>query len=231
MTPPVVTISNEERIKRWIDHKLVDREALSRNYAMKPDVKDKMQRYTNQLLRRTFIQNAIIPKIEISQEELKEYYLQHQEDFLKPVLFRILQITVKTEDEAQSVLSSLQKDADFSWLARNKSTDTAALKGGSIGWRTKGSFSEPEQEAIDTLEPGEISPILKVESQFRIIKLQEKSEKEFEKFDTVKSAVHKTVFIRKINEMYNEFVNALKKEAQIEVNEAAIHLFEESFKN
>ena len=231
MMPPVVSKPNEDLLNTWIDRKLVDREALNRNYEATPDMKEKVQRYKNQLLRRTFIKRVIIPGIQLSADIMEDYYLKHQEDYLKTVRFRIQRITVKTEEEAGDVLNNLKNGADFTWMAKKRSIDSEAPKGGVLGWKTKGQMSEPLQEIIATLEPGDISPILNVDSLYRIIRLQEKTAEEIETFDKVKASVYRAVYSEEFNKIYNKYIDKLREEAQIEVNDRAVRAFEKKFKN
>jgi len=219
--------NNEKLLKNWIDRKLVDHEALSRHYERIPDFKDKISRYNDQLLKRKFINKAIIPKIDISNKKLEDYYLAHQKDFLKPTRFKIQQITVKTMDDARDVLNNLENGADFSWLAKRKSTDPAAKKGGNVGWFTREQLPDSAKEAVDSLKPGEISPILKIDSQFRIIRLQERSEEEVEAFDKVIAAVRKAYFNEQFNDIYSDFISRLREEAQIKIFDDKVRLFEE----
>src|SRR4030043_240272 len=125
--------SNEDILNSWIDYKIIDHEALSRHYENSPDLKKMIYRYENQLLKNTFVKRVIIPKIVISNKTLEDYYSSHQNSFINPAQFRIQQITVKTMDEAQEVLNNLQNGADFTWLVKRRSVDSAASKGGGGG--------------------------------------------------------------------------------------------------
>jgi parvulin-like peptidyl-prolyl isomerase len=229
MVPLRIKKSKEEILNNWIDRKLIDQEALSRHYEREPEFKGRVKRYEDQLLKRTFINRVIIPQIKISDKDLKDYYSKHQEDFIKPTRFRIQQITVKTVEEAKDVLNSLQNGANFSWLAKRKSIDSVALIGGTIGWRTKDQLPKPIREVIDTLKPGDISPILEVDSLYRIIRLQEKTEKEFKEFNEVKDSVYRAVFRERFKEIYNKYIDKLKEDAQIEINAEAIKSVERMF--
>jgi peptidyl-prolyl cis-trans isomerase C len=217
--------SKEEILDDWIDLKIVDHEALSRHYE-KSDLKDMVQRYENQLLKNTFTKKVIIPQITISEKTLKEYYANHQEKFTKPVRFKIQQITVKTRDEAQDILNNLQRGADFSWLAKKRSIDSANEKGGDIGWLTEAQILKPVREILDTLKPGNISGIIKIDSHYRIIRLQDRKEGEVEDFDKVKNAVYKACFEEQLNSIFNKYVSELKKDSEIKINDETVRLLE-----
>lgn len=219
--------SKDEILNDWIDRKVVDHEALIRHYEMKPDLRNMVFRYKNQLFKNTFIKRVVIPQIAISDKTLEDYYSSHQKSFVKPASFKIQQITVKTMDEAQGILNNLQNGADFSWLAKRRSIDSAAQEGGDVRWVTKAEMPEPVRNILDTLNPGDIGPIIKIDSQYRIIRLQGKREEEIEEFDKVKDAVYKASFEEQVNTLLNKYIAQLKTDAEIKINDEAVRLLEE----
>jgi parvulin-like peptidyl-prolyl isomerase len=222
LVTPAPTRSKEEILDNWIDLKLIDLEALNRHYEKKSDLKDMVHRYKNQLLKNTFNKKIIVPQIIISEKTLEEYYASHQERFTKPIRFKIQQITVKTMDEAREILDNLQKGADFSWLAEKRSFDSANEKGGDIGWLTETQMPKPVREIIDTLNTGDISRIIKIDSNYRIIRLQDKKEGGIEEFNKVKNLVSKAYFEEQLNTTFNTYVAELKKDAEISINNVAV---------
>jgi parvulin-like peptidyl-prolyl isomerase len=216
------TRSKEEILDNWIDRKIVDQEALSRHYEMKADLGNIVNRYKNQLLKNTFIKRVIAPQVTISEEALKDYYLNHQKKFTRSDSFKIQQITVKTLDKAQDILDNLQKGADFSWLAKRWSVDTSAENGGEMGWLTESDMPKPVKEIVVTLKPGDVSPIIEIGSLYSIIRLQGRKEGEVEEFDKVKDAVYRACFEDQLNTILNKYVSQLKKDSEIKINDKAV---------
>ena len=219
--------SKETILKDWIDQKVVDREALSRHYERTPELENTVASYKNQLLKNAFIKRVVIPQITLSDEALKKYYVSHQESFMKPVRFKIQQITVKTMDDAQDVLNNLQNGADFSWLAKNRSLDSAASEGGDLGWMTRAELPEPVKKIIDTLKPGDISPVIKIDTNYRVIQLLDRKEGAVEEFDKVKNAVYRAALEEQVKAILDNYISQLKKDADITVNDEAVRLLKE----
>jgi parvulin-like peptidyl-prolyl isomerase len=226
MAIPYNRKSNEDILNSWIDRKIVDHEALSRHYENNPDLNKMIYRYENQLLKNTFIKKVIIPRIEISDETLEDYYSSHQKNFVNPASFRIQQITVKSMDEVREVLNNLQNGADFSWLAKRRSVDSAASKGGDAGWVTKAELPAPVSEIIDGFKVGDISPIIKIDSLYRIVRLQGKAEEGVKKFNEVKDAVYKACFNEQLNTLLDKYVNQLKTDTQIKIYDEEVRSLE-----
>ncbi len=222
--------AKEARLNTWVDHAVVDHEALSRQYDLRTDLKDQLHRYKSHLIKNAFIKNLVDSKISIADDEVKEYYANHQDDYLKPDKYKVQQITLKSEAEAQDVLTNLQRDANFSWLAKTRSVDTFAEKGGVTGWHLKSGLHDRVQEIIESLRPGDISPILEIDGQYRVIRLMEKTEKTVEPFSRVKALAHRSVYGEKFRKIYDEYIQQLRQEAKIEVDEEAVRTFENMFK-
>jgi len=222
--------SGEDILNRWIDFKVVDDEAISRHYEKTADLKEMVSRYENQLLKNAFIKTVIIPRIEISDKTLKDYYSSHQKDFMTPARFRIQQITVKSMDDAEDILKSLKDGADFAWLAKSKSIDSAASKGGDAGWFSEPQLQEPVRKVIGNLKIGELSPIVKADSDYMVVRLQEKAEGVVEEFDKVKDAVYSAYMEDQVNNLVDKYVSELKTDAQIEIYDDQIRSLEEELK-
>lgn len=225
---PSTRRTKEDILKSWINRKLIDLEALSRHYENDPDLKRMIYRYENHLLKDMYIKRVIVPNIHITEEMAKEYYTSHQESFKRPDLYNIQYIAVKDRDEAQTILENLREGADFSWWEKEKSISSSAFKiRGSTGWLPKSSLPEPLQEIIDTLRPGDVTPILEIDSDYVIVRLNDKNVGEVKQYEEVRDAVFNACFNEEVWAIYNEYVDRLKTDAEIVVYADEIKLFEE----
>ena len=224
---PDIEKIKESIIDRWVDYKLVDHEALRRHYETDPDLKEMINDYRDQLMKNMFIKRIIMPKIEISDKILNDYYASHQKDFLRPRKYRIQKIILKTVEDANAVLNSLRNGADFAWMAKNKSTEPSDEGSGGAEWLTKNELPGPVREIIDTLKVGDISPIIKIDSLYRIVRLQDKTEEEVKEFKKVKDAVYRACFNEQINTLFNNYVTQLKTDAQIKIYDEEVRSLEE----
>ena len=77
-------------------------------------------------------------------------------------------------DRAESILAQLAKGADFAQLSASYSDAPNALQGGSFGWRASGKIPTLFADALKTMQPGQVSPILRSGNGFHILKLIDK---------------------------------------------------------
>ena len=87
-----------------------------------------------------------------------------------PVKLRI--IVVKSSDEAQQILKQLKKGADFAGLAKARSIDPTAEKGGDIGQIEIASLPQELRQVIAGVKPGDISGIVRVSSGYAIVRVE-----------------------------------------------------------
>ncbi len=220
--------SPEAIVNNWIERKLIDHEALSRNYQNLPEIKDKIKRYQDQLLKNIYIKNIIFPQIIINEETMQNYYLKQKKDFMKPLRYKMQMITVETEKEANEILENLKNGADFSWLAKRKSKDKLSQKSGELGWITEKELPEQLRRNMEKLKPGDFSDIIKIdESEYAIYMLKEVSKEEYEEFDNVKAQVYRICFNEKLKENINQVVRKLKKDVSINIYDEKIKLLED----
>ena len=73
--------------------------------------------------------------------------------------------------KAEDILRQLKAGADFSKLAVTYSDASDNLKGGDLGWRNQDRLPQLFLDAVGTLQPGEVSGIVKSANGFHIIKL------------------------------------------------------------
>ncbi len=209
-------------IKKWIDRQAVDYEALDRRYDVNSDLKDMVSRYKNKMLMKLFFKKVLSPGVEISEDDLLEFYRNNQGDFTRPSKYKVQQITLKTESEADEIKMELIKGADFSWMAKNRSFDNYASDGGTVGWRAEDQLPEELKEVIGELQPGDFSDVLISGEFFRIYRMLEKIDQKVDEFERVRPAVHKKVFSAKYKELYDLYVDKLKIEADIKFNDEVV---------
>ncbi len=219
--------SEQDVINSWIERKLIDEEALGRHYEKQPDLGSALTRYENGLLKSTFIRRIIQPQVKVTDEVLREYYSTHQKDYMKPARYRIQLITAKTEEDAKEIMDNLQNGADFSWVAKRKSIDASAPDGGERWWITKAELPKQVREIIDTMNAGDISPIINTgENTYLIFKFHDKDKEELKDFDKVREPVFQAFFNEQMNVLLEKYLTQLKTGAGIKVYDKEIKSLE-----
>jgi hypothetical protein len=80
---------------------------------------DTMDEFTASLLFDVFVKKVIAPDVKISEDEVREYFDAHIEEFSTPTMFRLNAIAFNELSDAESALGKLEKRADFKWVSAN----------------------------------------------------------------------------------------------------------------
>jgi len=229
MMPLMDEDSKQRIIDNWIDYRVVDLEALSRKYDQTTDLRERIKRYQDQLLKKAFYDRVIRPGVRISPQELRDYYETHKDDFLRPTSYKIQKIVVDSEPLARKILDDLKGGADFAYLARKYSKHVSSSRGGIIGWKPLSQMSAPVRAEVKRLSIGDFSGVIKDGSRYIIIKVLDVTEKRYKRFDDVREIIQRRLFREKFRERYNSFVKKLKTKAIITINEDEVKEIEELF--
>jgi peptidyl-prolyl cis-trans isomerase SurA len=76
--------------------------------------------------------------------------------------------------KAEEALAKLKAGEDFRKVAAGYSDAPDALQGGALGWRAAGRLPAMFVEIVETLQVGEVTPVLRSANGFHIVKLLEK---------------------------------------------------------
>lgn len=102
------------------------------------------------------------------------------------VEFNASHILVETEDEAKELVTALEGGADFAELAKEKSTGPSGPRGGELGWFGLGAMVPAFEEAVATMEVGQVSAPVQTQFGWHVIKLNEERVKDAPPLDAVR---------------------------------------------
>ena len=77
------------------------------------------------------------------------------------------------ESTIRKIYAQARSGADFAGLARQYSQDGSASSGGDLGWFADGMMVAPFEEAVHKLKPGQVSPPVRTQFGWHIIKLND----------------------------------------------------------
>lgn len=137
---------------------------------------------------------------------------------------RARHILIKTnelvsEAEARNRLLALKErldnKADFAELARARSEDTSAARGGDLGWLNAGDTVPEFEKAMDALKPGEISAPVRSPFGWHLIEVLERRNQDMTR-EGQRMNARLALRERKTDEAYQEWVRQLRDRAYVE---------------
>ncbi|MCV2892544.1 peptidylprolyl isomerase [Lentibacter sp. XHP0401] len=166
--------------------------------------------------RRSLVASTVIEQIvaeKLTEERLKAAYDDKYADADPEKEFKAAHILVETEEEAQALVEELAGGADFTELAKERSTGPSGPNGGDLGWFGKGMMVPPFEEAVADMEDGAVSAPVQTQFGWHVIKLNETRLADKPAFDEVKAELESALF----NTVIEEEVERLKKLGTIEL--------------
>src|SRR5215469_9054622 len=154
--------------------------------------------------------------LQISDDELKIKYQQDIQQYQVPNRVHaehILFMTVGKPDaevdeikkKAEDVLKQAKKGAKFDELAKKYSEDPGSKdKGGDLGWLVQGQTVPEFEKAAFSLQPGQVSDLVKTQYGFHIIKVLEKETPHTKPLEEVKLPLLTQLRLNKVQEEENK---------------------------
>jgi peptidyl-prolyl cis-trans isomerase D len=145
--------------------------------------------------------NKLRQTLQISDDLLKQQYMANVQQYEVPDQVHVEHILFKTvgqpdaaveeiKKKAEEVLNEARKGAKFDELAKKYSEDPGSKdKGGDLGWIRKGQTVPEFEKAAFSLQPGQISDLVRTQYGFHIIKVLEKQTAHTKPFEEVKDSI------------------------------------------
>ena len=224
--PPYYQNMLKDRKKELVEdlmlEKLFYNEAKKRGLQNNKEVKELLAEAQKKIMISKFIKDEVEDKAAVTDKEVQDYYDSHKEEFSIPERWKASHILVKTEEEAKAALDELSKGKSFEELAKEKSQDASAKKGGDLGYFAKGQMVPEFEEAVTKLEVGQTSGIIKTQFGYHIIMLTEKKAPETQQFKDVQAKIKNELTMKKRREVFDKLVDSLKSRTKTSMNDALL---------
>src|SRR3990170_3103227 len=159
----------------------------------------------------------------VSEAEILKQFQANRAQYDKPEQAHVRHILVESDAAARFVLARLNRGEKFEDLARQLSKDPGSKEqGGDLGFVGKGQLvPEFEQAAFALLRPGQISPVVKTQYGYHIIRLVERRAAQSATLDQVRDQIRRELLSKKQETDFQAWVKQLKAKAKITRNDTA----------
>ncbi|MCX8026869.1 MAG: peptidyl-prolyl cis-trans isomerase [Thermodesulfovibrionales bacterium] len=197
-------------------------EAQHRGLDKKEDFIKKVEEFKKITLINQLLEEEMKKVGKPTDEELKEYYEKHKDEFTTPNQVRLSQIVVKDEQSARKVMERLQKGDEFSKVAQEMSTDkNTAKSGGDMGVFKKGDLNKDLENIAFRMKKGEISNPIPLKDGIHFLKVTD-TKGTVAEFDKVKGFITQKATVEKQRTVFDKLIEDMKKKYKIEINKDAL---------
>jgi parvulin-like peptidyl-prolyl isomerase len=152
----------------------------------------------------------------VTDNEVKTYYDKNQQFFKTEEEVRASHILVKEEPKAKELHKRAVAGEDFAKLAKENSIDGSKVAGGDLGLFKRGRMVPEFENAAFALKVGGISPVVKSQFGYHIIKLTERHPAVTKSFDEVKAEAREKLTKDREREAIEKWLKDVRTTAKIE---------------
>lgn len=191
----------------------------------------------------------VSPRISITEEEARQYYRAHPEEFMKPTMITVREISVLVPSEARSgeqVVNAAVDEAahekvksararalkgeDFAALVAEISQSGSKANGGLIGPLNLNELAEGLQKILGPLKAGEIAEPIRTPTGYQLLKVESKDDASVQSFESVRNEVSNRVQNERGQVEMGKFVESLRAQAIIEWKDEGLKQLYEQYR-
>jgi peptidyl-prolyl cis-trans isomerase SurA len=232
---------SDEQFKGWLDNlrkeqNLTDDQKFQA--ALKQEgmtIEDLRKNVEKQFLVSQVQRDEVGSKLSITEEEARQYYLTHKNEFAEPATVTLREILIEvptTSKGGQATLSVAQQDEaeqkaaalrtrvlageDFAKVAAEASASSSKANGGLIGPINLAEVSVSLQDMIGKMKPGEITTPIRTNRGVQILKLEALKPASTQPFESVRDLVADKVHDVRQQTEVRKFMSKVRGQALIE---------------
>lgn len=198
-------------VEYLVERHLLAQLAVKEGMADNEEYKRRLAYYQAKALRDAYFATKLRPMV--TEDKVKETYEEQAARVSNEERARARHILVGTEKEAADIRARLDQGEKFEDLAKQYSLDGSKEYGGDLGYFTAAEMVPEFSQAAFALQDGQVSPPVKTEFGWHLIKLEDRRQGGAQPFDQVKEPI-RMVLTRKV---VQDKIMELRQTATIEV--------------
>jgi peptidyl-prolyl cis-trans isomerase SurA len=169
---------------------------------------------------------------DLTDKELRERYDREKEHYRLPERAKLFEIIIPRPDDpaaaahsgqrAQEVAEQARVAPDFAKFAASVPENAVKEKGGDLGDVARGELLPDLDKAVFNAASGAVLGPINTKNAWHIVKVEQRLPSEVPAFDFVKDKLRKDVSDEAFQRDYKAYIDRLRKEAFIEINEKNI---------
>ena len=221
---------SDEMFNRWLtnlrkENNLVDDQKFQAALKQEGMTISDLRRNVEKNFLLTEVQRSEIgSKLQITEEEARQYYQSHQQEFVTPASITLREIFIEAGDgateaaqeKASSTRARITSGEDFGKVASEVSSAASKANGGLIGPLQLADLSQSLQDMLTKMKPGDITQPLRTTKGFQILKLETMSQSSVQPFDSVRDVVAEKVYGARQRVELQRFLSRIRNQAIIE---------------
>lgn len=214
-----------------ITRELLMQEARRQGLDQNDGIRDKAQRYREQLIIDELLKDKLRTKVELTKAELDAYYEKHARELLDPLKVRVSQMLLPNFPAAKDLETQVNRGGDFGKFAQRYSIDNKTkAKGGDLGPYRKGLVVPEVDAVIHTLKPGMVSAPIKTESGYYLAMVTPLDKEIIQADLATQERLRQELLADKRRKRFEEVIADIRTNATVRLADASRYITEDAGK-
>lgn len=199
-----------------ITRELLMQEARKRGLDQDESIRDRAQRYKEQLILDELLKDKIKAKVELTKEELDVYFEKHAHELLGPNKVQVSLMLLGNLPAAKDLKKQVELGGSFERYAQRYSIDEKSkAKGGLYGPYRKGLLPPDVDAVIPQLRPGMVSDPVKTEAGYYIVKVEPLDKETLQADQATRERLRQELLAEKRRKRFEDVIADVRAKAQI----------------
>lgn len=181
------------------------------------------QRLREQLTLEKLFQDEVFPQVQVDDQEVQRYYADHGAEFDQPERVRVLQVVVKTREEALKLRDEIRRAPQrFGEVARRASISPEGKNGGDLGYFGRGSGMPEVFDTCFRLPLNAVSEVVPSPYGFHVFKVVDRKPASRRALAEARPEIQQKLLREKRARAQEEYLSGLRAKAKIQIDENAL---------
>ncbi len=198
-----------------VEQQLLFQEAQRQNLDKDEKIAKQIQEARKLILSQN-LQTKMVEDIKVSDEEIAKFYEENKKFYYEPAEYKLSQIVVDTEEQANTILGQLASGGNFTEIANAQSKvkpDATFLSEDKLAFQKL-------KDIVNTLEVGKFSSVFKGPDGFYIVKIEEKKGDKEKTLEEVKEGIKADLSYLKYLQGLQQLQDAIPVQTNLKLLEA-----------
>jgi peptidyl-prolyl cis-trans isomerase C len=211
-----------------ITRELLMQEARRLGLDQNESIRDKVQRYKEQLILDELLKDRLKTKVELTQAELDAYYDKHAHELLAPLKVQIFLMLLPSLSAAKDLEAQINKGGDFVKFAQRYSIDAKSkAKGGDLGPYRKGLVVPEVDVVIHQLKPGLVSAPIKTDAGYYLVMTAPLDKETIQADLATRERLRQELLAEKRRKRFEEVISDIRAKATVRLADASRYITED----
>jgi peptidyl-prolyl cis-trans isomerase SurA len=182
----------------------------------------------NGLLTQEVVRREVGSHINIPNDEVKQYYDAHPQEFTRPEQVMLSEIFLSTEGKSPEEIDAVQKKAedlrnrvikgdDFNEIAKRYSEGSTAKDGGDLGTFKQSELAPQLEEVVFKMQKGQITGVIQTKTGFEVLKVENHYQAGLQPMDKVENEIMNRLYMVKMQPQMRDYLGQLREESYVMV--------------